>query len=67
MVKCLGKYHVMSNMLEDLKDATIIDIYHNKNEETCSCAKEEVVFNFSNGKEILIYLNDDGIIKIEID
>lgn len=47
--------------------ARMIDFEVRKGQDTCSGAKTEVWMNFDNGKEIIIYVDDDNIINIEED
>ena len=52
--------------LKQVFGGELIDVEHNQEPESVS-GSEEVILHFSNGKEILIYVNSEGDVMIEGD
>lgn len=60
-IDCLGDWKT-----EDLL-STVVDIEVNDKDHSSASGGDEIILTFDNGAELLIYVDEDGKLRAEID
>lgn len=62
----MSKFKLDKESIDQVFGESLIDVEHNGSDVSAS-GSEEIILNFTNGKEILIFVHDEGYIVVEGD